>query len=98
MRDNIFAHLLPATSVCKNHFESVLELRQLDPDHASKKLVSDRQADVYKLMGDGNNLRGLRLHRFYITEGKSEKMFEEIVLMQVVVTLVADFKEIPYLF
>ncbi len=49
-------------------------------------------------MSDGNYFRDLRLHWLHIAEGKSEQTFEEVVLTEVVVTLVADLKEVPYLF
>ncbi len=63
-----------------------------------EELVGDREADVCKLTSDGNNFRDLRLHWLCITEGKSEQMFKEVVLMEVIVALVVDLEEVPYLF
>jgi len=85
--------LLPTSGVCKNRFKSIPELRQLDPNHPSKELVSDREADVSKLTSDRNDFGDLRLYRFSIMEGKSEKM-----LAKVIIALVANFEKIPYLF
>ena len=50
------------------------------------------------MVSDENDFRDLRLHRLHIVEGESEQMFEEVVLTEVVITLVADLEEVPYFF
>jgi hypothetical protein len=61
-------------------------------------LVGDRETDVGKLVGDGDDFGDLRLHRFCITEGESEQTFKKVVLTQVIIALVLDLEEIPNLF
>jgi hypothetical protein len=90
--------LLATSSVCENYFKYVLRLWQLNPDHASKQLVSDGKTNVGKLVGDGNDFGDLWLHRLHIMEGESKETLKEVVLVQVIIALILDLEKIPNLF
>ena len=61
-------------------------------------MVCNREANIYKLVGNQYDFCNLGFYKVQVAEGGGEQAFKEVVLPDIIIALIVDSEKAPHIF